>query len=69
MPEDNQRIIPLSDVNVEYKIRRHSDKIYKEMEEETAMRKFNAMLNKLLITDHELSRGIDLSKKQIIGRT
>lgn len=55
VPEDNQRIIPLSDVNVEYKIRRHSDKIYKEMEEETAMRKFNAMLNKLLITDHELS--------------
>lgn len=55
LPEDQQRIIPLSDVSVEYKIKRHSDKIYMKMEEEAAMRKFNAMVNKILMSDHDLS--------------
>jgi len=55
LPEDNQKIIPLSQVSVEYDVHKHSDSQYKKMEEEMALRKFDATVNKIIMSDHELS--------------
>ena len=55
LPEDSQKIIPLSQLSVEYEVQRHWDSLYKKMEEEMALRKFDAGVNKIIISDHELS--------------
>ncbi|WP_393971800.1 encapsulin [Oxyplasma meridianum] len=55
LPEDNQKIIPLSQVIIQYNVHRHTDSQYKKMEEEMALRKFDAAVNKLIMADHELS--------------
>lgn len=55
LPEDNQKIIPLSQVTVEYDVHKHGDSQYKKMEEETGLRRFYATVNKIVMADHELS--------------
>ena len=55
LPEDNQKIIPLAQVSVEYVVHKHGDSVYKKMEEEKAQRKFYAGVNKIIMADHELS--------------